>query len=259
MGAAVASREKTSAVSMFWEPGMCPPGSKCCAGKTDSLASAAAEPPAAPKVMPAWKSSLSVFHPRLPAAQGGKFRPGGIQVRAPLCLRSVFPPRPRVNVQTRGTGSRGSCQRQVQGPLRLGFICELARLGSCMDYSCWQPRKLLMAQRAAARQWNGSSLQPGAAAAAARAEAGLVLEQLPAPEPAGELGRSLPAITEQLWHEAAAPGGPGAALLRAGPAQLSPSAAAGAGIGRGRSAPRRETGPRSLPSRFPLSAAIPLV
>lgn len=36
MGAAVASRGKTSAVSVFWEPGMCPPGSKCCAGKSDS-------------------------------------------------------------------------------------------------------------------------------------------------------------------------------------------------------------------------------
>lgn len=134
--------------------------------------------------------------------------------------RSDFPAGPRANVQRRGAGSRGSCQRQVQGLLRAGFICELAQLGSCMDYSCWHPRKLLMAQRAAARQRNGSRLQPGALGRQQRQqEPGWCWSGRPAPQPAGELGGSLPAITEQLWREAAAPGGPGAPLLRAGPAQ----------------------------------------
>lgn len=77
-----------------------------------------------------------------------------------------------------------------------------------------------MAQRAAARQRNGSRLEPRALERQQRQqEPGWCWSSRPAPQPAGELGRSLPAITEQLWHEAAAPGGPGAALLRAGRAQ----------------------------------------
>lgn len=131
MGAAVSSREKTSASQRVLGTWNVPSGQQVLRrekrfGKSDSLASAAAEPPAAPGVIPAWKSSPSVFNPRLwvaarrlPAAQGGEFRLGGIQGTAPRCLRSVFPPRPPANVQTGGGGSRGSCQRQVQGPLGL--------------------------------------------------------------------------------------------------------------------------------------------
>lgn len=91
---------------------------------------------------------------------------------APLCARSVFPVGAR--------GSQGSCP--VRGLLRAGFVCELAQSGSCMDYSCWHPGKSLMAQRAAARQRNGSRLQPRAAAGA-----GLVLEQ-PRSRPASWAG-----------------------------------------------------------------------
>lgn len=131
-----------------------------------------------------------------------------------------FPSPAASKCPTRGAGSRGSCQRQVQGLLRVGFICELARLGSCMDYSCWRPRKLLMAQGAAAQQRNGSRLQPGALERQQRQQKpGWCLSSRPAPQPAGKPGRSSPAIREQLFHEAAARGGPGAALLRAGPAQ----------------------------------------
>lgn len=111
MGAAVASRGKTSASQRVLGAWNVPSGQQVLRrekrfGKSDSLASAAAEPPAASRVIPAWKSSPWVFNPRLwtaaprlPAAQGVKFRPGGIRGTAPLCLRSVFPPRPRANVQ----------------------------------------------------------------------------------------------------------------------------------------------------------------
>lgn len=256
---------------MFWEPGMCPPGSKRCAGKSDSLASAAAGPPAAPKVIPAWKSSPSVLDPRLrvaaprlPAAQGVQFRlgggAGGSRGMAPLCLRSAFPPRPRANGQTRGAagaGSRGSCQRQVQGLLRVGLVCELARLGSCMDYSCWHPGKSLTAQRAAARQRNGSSLQPGALERQQRQQKpGWCWSSRPAPEPAGSVGRSLPAITEQLFHEAAAPGGPGAALLRAGPAQPI-CCRRNLDLLRGRRNPRRRGCAQALPRALPAKCCNP--
>lgn len=185
---------------------------------------------------------------------------GGSRGMAPLCLRSAFPPRPRANGQTRGAagaGSRGSCQRQVQGLLRVGLVCELARLGSCMDYSCWHPGKSLTAQRAAARQRNGSSLQPGALERQQRRQKpGWCWSSRPAPEPAGSVGRSLPAITEQLFHEAAAPGGPGAALLRAGPAQPI-CCRRNRDLLRGRRNPRRRGCAQALPRALPAKCCNP--
>lgn len=129
--------------------------------------------------------------PRLPAAQGVKFRLRGDPGDGSALSPERFPSPAASKCPTRGAGSRGSCQRQVQGLLRVGFICELARLGSCMDYSCWHPRKLLMAQGAAssaAKREQTPARSAGAAAAAAEAGAGAGAAGQPRSRPGSRAG-----------------------------------------------------------------------
>lgn len=205
MGAAAASREKTSAVSMFWEPGMCPPGSKRCAGKSDSLASAAAGPPAAPKVIPAWKSSPSVLDPRLrvaaprlPAAQGVQFRLGGGRGE-PGNGSALSPerfPSPAASKWPNTRRSRSRLPRELPAPgtrpapgwinLRagtVGFLYGLQLLAS---------REIAHGSESsssAAKREQPAARSAGAAAAAA--EAGLVLEQPASPGAGRECGQEL--------------------------------------------------------------------
>lgn len=207
MGAAVASREKASAV---WEPGMCPPGSKCCAGKkrfgkSDSLASPSAEPPAAPRAVPAWKSSASVFNPRLWTA-------------APRIPPGVLNPGRGGSAFVSGAFSLPGCQRMSKhAPRGAASARYKARSGSdslSSWHGCvpvWITAAGIPGNCSRLREQRLSS-ETGADSSPERQqeEPGWCRSSRPAPE---KLGRSLPAIREQLFHEAAARSRPRSAHL----------------------------------------------